>query len=149
MQGTKLNFTEFKEMLLKIACLGKYKIPGGAQLTEDEIRMAKNEEKKKKKEALTSAATSGVLKKPKDEFDEGHVNEDLLNVFEKEFDVNDMTEKTIESLFKNVLLLKPDKPAGAAANGPGGLKSVRGSGASPEKSIKAQPVRIGGSSDDI
>ncbi|TNV73202.1 hypothetical protein FGO68_gene2633 [Halteria grandinella] len=144
-QGTKLNFNEFKEMLLKIACLGKYKIPGGAQLTEDEIRLAKNEEKKKKKDALTSAAASGVLKKPKDEFDEGHVNEDLLNVFEKEFDVNDMTEKTIESLFKNVLLLKPDKPAGV----PGGLKSVRASGASPEKSIKAQPVRIGGSSDDI
>jgi hypothetical protein len=40
-QGTKLNFAEFKEMLLKLACLGKYKIPGGPQLSEDEVRLQK------------------------------------------------------------------------------------------------------------
>lgn len=68
------------------------------------------------------------------------MNEDLLNVFEKEFDVNDMNEKTIESLFKNVLNLKPDKAVGASST----LKPVRASGASPEKSIKAKPVLIGG-----
>ena len=28
-QGTRLGFNEFKEALLKIACLGKYKIGGG------------------------------------------------------------------------------------------------------------------------
>jgi hypothetical protein len=49
-----------------------------------------------------SAAQTGVLKKPKDEADGGHVNEDLLNVFEKEFDVNDMTEYTLENLFKHL-----------------------------------------------
>ena len=43
------------------------------------------------KQALSGAAASGVLKKPKDEMDDGHVNEDLLNVFEKEFDVTEMT----------------------------------------------------------
>lgn len=73
------------------------------------------------------------------------MNEDLLNIFEKEFDVNDMNEKTIESLFKNVLNLKADKAVGAS----GTLKPLRGSGASPEKSIKAKPVLIGGNSGDL
>jgi hypothetical protein len=43
-----------------------------------------------------------VLKKPRDESDSGFVNEDLLNVFEKEFDVNDMTQYTLENLFKHL-----------------------------------------------
>ena len=54
------------------------------------------------KNALTAAATSGVLKKSKDELDQGFVNEDLLNVFEKEFEVGDMTQYTLENLFKHL-----------------------------------------------
>jgi hypothetical protein len=60
------------------------------------------------KQALSGAATSGVLKKSKDEGDDGNVNEDLLNVFEKEFDVTEMTQNTLENMFKH-LGLKPDK----------------------------------------
>lgn len=59
------------------------------------------------KQALSGAAASGVLKKPKDEMDDSHVNEDLLNVFEKEFDVTEMTQYTVENMFKH-LGLKPD-----------------------------------------
>lgn len=66
------------------------------------------------KQALTGAATSGVLKKPKDEGDDGNVNEDLLNVFEKEFDVTEMTQYTLENMFKH-LGLKADKQLQAQA----------------------------------
>lgn len=80
------------------------------------------------------------------------MNEDLVNVFEKEFDVGDMTEKTIESLFRSILNLKPDKPPALPAGPLGGAASVktsgalRGSGASPEKgmTLRAQPVRGSG-----
>ena len=37
------------------------------------------------------------------------MNEDLLNMFEKEFDVSDMSDKTIENMLRNNLGLKPDK----------------------------------------
>ena len=57
---------------------------------EDEKAM-KDINKQKMKQALADAATTGVLKKPKEEGEEGNVNEDLINVFEKEFDINDMT----------------------------------------------------------
>ncbi len=71
---------------------------------------------------MKDAAQTGVLKKPKDEGDTGHVNEDLLNVFEKEFDVNDMTQYTLENLFKH-LQMKPDlkalqKEGGSAQQSP-------------------------------
>jgi hypothetical protein len=82
-----------------------------------------------------TAAASGVLKKPKDEFEEGHVNEDLINMFEKEFEVGNMTEKTIENLFKNNLLLKPEKPTAAAGEGKSGggkVAAARG-GVSPDR----------------
>jgi hypothetical protein len=46
------------------------------------------------------------------------VNEDLLNVFEKEFDVMDMTQYTLENLFKH-LNLKPDPKALNNGGGPG------------------------------
>lgn len=39
----------------------------------------------------------------------GHVSPDLLNLFEKEFDVSDMNDKTLEGLFMK-MGLKPDKP---------------------------------------
>jgi hypothetical protein len=90
---------------------------------------------------LGVAANTGVLKKPKEEHEEGHVNEDLLGIFEKEFDVADMTEKTLESMF-NKLGLRPDKPlppAQAAAGGAAG----KGRQTSPEKAgttLRAQPV---------
>ena len=58
---------------------------------------------------MAGIAASGVLKKPKDEEDEGNVNEDYLNLFEKEFDVADMKAATIENLLKHCGL-KPDKP---------------------------------------
>lgn len=65
--------------------------------------------KKKQKEALAGAAASGVLKKGKDEEgDGGLVKEEMLNIFEKEFDVAEMTEKTIEKLFLK-MGLKPEK----------------------------------------
>ena len=67
------------------------------------------------KQALTGAATSGVLKKPKDEGDDGNVNEDLLNVFEKEFDVTEMTQYTLENMFKH-FGLKADAKLVAQAN---------------------------------
>lgn len=51
-QGTKLNFNEFKELLLKMACLGKYKIPGGPSVSEDDVRLQKEQDKRKRKEAL-------------------------------------------------------------------------------------------------
>lgn len=110
-EGSRLNLAEFKECLLKIACLGKLKLGGTtvSNLPED-IKLAEQNQKQKQKSALMSAAQTGVLKKPKDEADGGHVNEDLLNVFEKEFDVNDMTEYTLENLFKH-LQMKPDPKA--------------------------------------
>lgn len=38
-QGTKLNFNEFKEALLKIACLGKFKLKGtGDGMSAEEIK---------------------------------------------------------------------------------------------------------------
>lgn len=68
---------------------------------------------------MKDAAQTGVLKKSKEEGDTGHVNEDLLNVFEKEFDVNDMTQYTLENLFKH-LQMKPDPKAqgGSAQQSP-------------------------------
>ena len=92
-QGTKLTFPEFKEALLKIACLGKYKLGGGANgvVSPEDEKAMKDINKQKMKQALADAATTGVLKKPKEEGEEGNVNEDLINVFEKEFDINDMT----------------------------------------------------------
>jgi|LauGreDrversion4_2_1035121.scaffolds.fasta_scaffold1264689_1 hypothetical protein len=44
------------------------------------------------KQALKDASQGGVLKKPRDDEEDGHVNEDLVNIFEKEFDVADMTQ---------------------------------------------------------
>lgn len=49
------------------------------------------------------------MKKGKDEEgDGGLVKEEMLNIFEKEFDVAEMTEKTIEKLFLK-MGLKPEK----------------------------------------
>lgn len=108
-QGTKLNYAEFKEALLKIACLGKYKLKSGGDMSAEEIKEQELYKKRKQKEALKTAAQTGVLKKPKEDDMEGNVNEDLLNMFEKEFDVSDMSDKTIETMLKNNLGLKPDR----------------------------------------
>lgn len=71
-----------------------------------------------------------MLKRPKEEYEDGNVNEDYLNLFEKEFDVADMTEKTIENLFKS-MNLKPDKPGDERKGGKMGRS-------------KASPEKIGG-----
>jgi hypothetical protein len=65
---------------------------------------------------LTGAATSGVLKKPKEEGEDGNVNEDLLNVFEKEFDVTEMTQYTLENMFKHLGLKADAKLVALAQN---------------------------------
>ena len=98
-----------------MACLGKLKLGGltSSTLPED-VKIIEQQQKAKVKQALSGAATSGVLKKPKDELDQGNVNEDLLNVFEKEFDVSEMTQYTLENMFK-YLGLKPDQKLVAAA----------------------------------
>ncbi len=84
---------------------------------------------------MTAAATSGVLKKPKDELETGFVNEDLLNVFEKEFDVGDMTQYTLENLFKH-LQMKPDAKA---------LKEASGGGSAQLSPVNSKPKsKIGG-----
>jgi chemotaxis protein histidine kinase CheA len=72
-QGTKLNYNEFKEALLKIACLGKHKLYGGPQLSVDELKEQQAQQKKKQREALAGAAATGILKKKK-----GEGNEDGL-----------------------------------------------------------------------
>lgn len=48
----------------------------------------------------------------------------MLNVFEKEFDVTDMTENTIENLFKQIGI-KADKPQGSSPVKRGGDKGSR------------------------
>lgn len=65
---------------------------------------------------MTGAATSGVLKKPKEEGEDGNVNEDLLNVFEKEFDVTEMTQYTLENMFKHLGLKADAKLVALAQN---------------------------------
>lgn len=135
MQGTKLNYNEFKEALLKIACLGKHKLYGGPQLSVDELKEQQAHQKKKQREALAGAAATGILKKKKGDGNEdelveqdGHVQPEMLNLFEKEFDVSEMSDRTLEGLFMK-LGLKPDKPLAKRS--------------SPEKTgttLKAQPV---------
>ena len=143
-QGTKLSFVEFKEAMLRIACLGKYKLGGGGYSNPDDAREHEQRQKLKLKEALQTAAKGGVLKKPKEEFDEGYVNEDLLNVFEKEFDVNDMNELTIENLFKKLALTpsKQEKAPGAPPKRKGGRQQENS-----QSPFKAQQ-RMGGESGD-
>ena len=115
-QGTKLTYKEFREAVLKMSCLGKLKLGGltSSNLPED-VKIIEQQQKARVKQALTGAATSGVLKKPKDEGDDGNVNEDLLNVFEKEFDVTEMTQYTLENMFKHIGL-KADAKLMAQAN---------------------------------
>lgn len=66
----------------------------------------KQNQKNKLKQALATAAIGGVIK----DYSEGNggVPEENLNLFEKEFDVTDMSEYTLENLFLK-LNLKPDK----------------------------------------
>lgn len=107
-QGSRLTYPDFKEAVLKMSCLGKLKLGGltSSTLPED-IKIIEQQQKAKVKQALAGAAQGGVLKKPKEDGDDGNVNEDLLNVFEKEFDVKEMTQQTVENMFK-ALGLKPD-----------------------------------------
>jgi hypothetical protein len=44
------------------------------------------------------------------------VNEDLLNVFEKEFDVTEMTQYTLENMFKHLGLKADAKLVALAQN---------------------------------
>ena len=41
---------------------------------------------------MAGAAAGGIIKKLKDEDEEETINDDLLNIFEKAFDVADMTQ---------------------------------------------------------
>lgn len=38
-QGASLNFNDFKEALVKIACFGKFKLGGGPSMTEEEEKI--------------------------------------------------------------------------------------------------------------
>lgn len=107
-QGTRLNFNEFKEAMLKLACLGKYKLGGGPTMSLEEIKAQQQQEKERKKRVLGKAARTGVLKKgaasgSDDDYDggdSGNIQEELIGVFNREFDVSEMTPQTVESLFK-------------------------------------------------
>ena len=93
------------------------------------------------KQALSGAATSGVLKKPKDEGDDGNVNEDLLNVFEKEFDVTEMTQNTVENMFKYIGLKADAKLMAQAQNSM--LSSPQKGKQGGKKSISENPFAAG------
>ena len=92
------------------------------------------------KQALKEASQGGVLKKPRDDEEDGHVNEDLVNIFEKEFDVADMTQQTLENLFKQIGL-KPDKVV-PEKNSPRLNPKVAAQGKIQDNNSKKQPLNL-------
>ena len=44
-QGNRLNYNEFKELMLKIAIVGKYKLGGGPDMSVEEQKIHKDQEK--------------------------------------------------------------------------------------------------------
>jgi len=126
-----LTYPEFREAVLKMSCLGKLKLGGNSSssLPED-IKVIEQQKKAKIKQALSGAATTGVLKKANEDGDD--LNEELLGVFEKEFDVTEMTQLTVENMFK-YMGLKPDPkliPNSPAGKKPAANSIVRQSNAS-------------------
>ena len=85
---------------------------------------------------MNTAAKGGVLKKPKDDYEEGNVHEDLISVFEKDFNVEDMTDTTIENLFIK-MGIPPSKPIveKASKQSP---KPLRGGSSRPGQTFKAK-----------
>ncbi|CDW79816.1 UNKNOWN [Stylonychia lemnae] len=113
--GTKLNYSEFKEALIKIACLGKFKL-GGLSGTEEDMKEKEERLKDKFKLAVSSVGIAKQLTKNKidqslnisvtsDQKEEKDKIQNALgggSIFEKAFDVSDMTGQTIENLLKHI-----------------------------------------------
>ena len=102
MEGTKLTFADFKEMLLRAATLAKFKL-GGLHGDDQDLRASEEEMKKKLLHFASSTAIIQTLKEAKSSNSKEREGDSKnVSIFEREFDVSNMTASTLENLFKSL-----------------------------------------------
>ena len=93
LESSKVNFMDFLELMMKIACFGKHRLGALRQSDDNDEATNKSHSRNPSLKGSNSGKTLGL-------------GQDLSA--EKEYDVKDMTPMTIENLFK-FLNLNPNK----------------------------------------